>query len=49
MHNKWEGWFDSLPKYRQEELITAAIWRDIDVLKFSAIAFLVGFILGKVL
>ena len=44
--NKWDGWYESLPKHTQEILITKAIWRDIDLLKFSAIAFITGFIIG---
>lgn len=47
--NKWQEWYDNLPKSTQEYLITQAVWRDIDIFKFSAIAFIVGFILGKVL
>ena len=47
--NKWDGWYESLPKHTQESLINKAIWRDIDLLKFSAIAFVVGFALGAIL
>jgi hypothetical protein len=47
--NKWNGWYESLPKNTQECLKGAAIWRDIDLFKFSAIAFVAGFILGKIL
>jgi len=47
--NKWQGWYDSLPAHTKESLTTQAIWRDIDLLKFSAIAFVVGFALGAIL
>jgi hypothetical protein len=49
MQNKWDGWYESLPKHTQEYLIDKAIWRDIDLLKFTAIAFAVGFLVGYIL
>jgi hypothetical protein len=47
--NKWDGWYESLPKHTQESLINKAIWRDIDLAKFTIIAFIAGFILGYIL
>jgi hypothetical protein len=47
--NKWQEWYDSLPKHTQASLIDQAIWRDIDILKFSTIAFITGIILGYIL
>jgi len=47
--NKWQQWYDSLPKHTQESLNNTAIWRDIDLFKFAAITFVFGFILGYIL
>ena len=47
--NKWTVWYDSLSPSTKEYLKTQPLWHDIDLFKFSAIAFVVGFILGKVL
>jgi len=47
--NKWQEWYNALPKHTQEYLITQAIWRDIDLFKFSTIAFVSGFILGALI
>ena len=47
--NKWDGWHDSLPSHTKEYLKGQAIWRDVDLAKFAAIAFVVGFILGSIL
>jgi hypothetical protein len=47
--NKWQGWYDNLPTHTQEYLVNKAIWRDIDLFKFSAITFVTGFLLGLIL
>jgi hypothetical protein len=47
--NKWTEWYDSLSPSTKEYLKNQPIWHDSDLFKFSTIAFLVGFILGKVL
>ncbi len=47
--NKWTQWYDSLPKHTQAYLDNQAIWRDSDLAKFTAIAFVAGFILGALL
>ena len=47
--NKWDGWYESLPKRTQEYLIDRALWRDVDLFKFSAIAFVLGFALGALI
>jgi hypothetical protein len=45
--NKWKP--GNMPKSIAEYGYNHQIWTDIDLAKFSAIAFLVGFILGKIL
>ena len=47
--NKWQEWYDSLPEHTKRYVKSQAVWHDIDLFKFSAIAFAVGLILGKVL
>lgn len=47
--SKLTQWYDSLPKHTQDYLSKQPIWHDSDLLKFTAIAFTVGFILGAVL
>ena len=47
--NKWQQWYDNLPKNTQQYLATQAVWRDVDLFKFSAIAFVVGFALGALI
>ena len=45
--NKWKP--GNMPKSIAEYGYNHQIWTDIDLAKFSAIAFIVGFILGKIL
>ena len=47
--NKWQAWYDSLPMHTKASLNNQAIWRDIDLIKFTAITFIAGIILGYVL
>ena len=47
--NKWNEWYDNLPTNTRAYLKTQAVWHDRDIFKFATIAFVVGFILGKVL
>jgi hypothetical protein len=49
MNNKWDGWYESLPKHTQEYLIDRAIWTDRDLFVFTLIAVIVGYTLGYVL
>jgi len=44
--NKWDGWYESLPKNTQEYLNHQAIWRDSDLAKFAMIAFVAGVVVG---
>ena len=46
--NKWDGWYDSLPKNTQEYLNHQAIWTDMDLAKFVLIAVVTGFLLGLI-
>jgi hypothetical protein len=45
--NKWKP--GSLPRSIEEYGYSHQIWTDLDLAKFCAIVFVVGFILGKVL
>jgi len=47
--SKYDAWWDSLHPNTKEYLKNQPIWHDIDLAKFSAIAFVVGFILGYIL
>ena len=47
--NKWTQWHDSLPAHTQEYLKHQPVWHDRDIVKFSAIAFIVGLFLGMVI
>jgi hypothetical protein len=47
--NKWQEWHDSLSPSTKQYLVDQAIWRDIDLFKFTAIAFVAGFLLGLIL
>ena len=47
--NKWEGWYESLPKHTQEYLKRSALWTDRDLFVFTLIAVTVGYTLGYVL
>ena len=47
--NKWDQWYDSLSANTQAHLRNQPIWRDVDLLKFSAMAFVIGFALGAIL
>ena len=44
--NKWDGWYDSLPKHTHAYLNHQAIWTDMDLAKFALIAFVTGIIVG---
>jgi hypothetical protein len=46
--NKWTEWYDSLSPATQEYLRGRAIWTDRDLVKFSAIAFVAGIVVGVV-
>ena len=46
--NKWEEWWDSLPKQTQEYLENQPIWKDKDVAVFTSIALAVGFFIGYI-
>jgi hypothetical protein len=47
--NKWQQWHDSLSPSTKEYLVGQAIWRDVDLFKFTTIAFVAGFLLGLIL
>jgi len=44
--NKWQQWYDSLSPNTRAYLKTAAIWTDLDLAKFTIIAFVAGIIVG---
>jgi len=47
--NKFEKWWDSLPKHTQEYLKSQPIWYDSDLYKTAFIAFAFGFLLGALI
>lgn len=47
--NKWEVWYDSLPKHTKEWLKNQPVWHDRDMFKAFAVGILVGLIIGVVL
>jgi hypothetical protein len=49
VNNKWQTWWDSLPKHTQEYLNNQPLWHDKDVALFVSIALAVGFCLGYIL
>jgi hypothetical protein len=44
--NKWDQWYDSLSANTQAHLSNQPVWHDRDLFKFSAIAFVLGVLLG---
>jgi hypothetical protein len=46
--NKWNVWYNSLSQNTRDCLEKQAIWTDRDIVKFSAVTFLVGLTLGLV-
>jgi hypothetical protein len=46
--NKWQAWWDNLPKHTQEYLENQPIWKDKDVAVFVSIALVIGFFFGYI-
>lgn len=46
--NKWQAWWDSIPKHTQTYLENQPIWKDKDVAMFVSIALVVGFVFGYI-
>ena len=44
--NKWDKWFNKLPKNSQEYLKSIPLWYDRDVAAFVSISIVIGFIIG---
>ena len=44
--DKWDKWFNKLPKNSQEYLKSIPIWYDRDVAAFVSISIVIGFIIG---
>jgi hypothetical protein len=47
--NKWQEWYDSLPKHTKEYLKNQPLWTDKDVAVFVSIALAVGFFFGFII
>ncbi|CAB4124884.1 hypothetical protein UFOVP181_137 [uncultured Caudovirales phage] len=47
--SKLTQWYDSLPAHTKTYLSNQPIWQDSDLIKFTTIAFIVGFTLGALL
>lgn len=47
--NKWQAWYDSLPKHTQEYLNKQPLWTDKDLALFVSIALCVGFFFGYII
>jgi hypothetical protein len=47
--NKYQAWWDGLPKHTQEYLKSQPLWHDRDLFKALAIGIAVGFVLGAVI
>ncbi len=47
--NKWDAWWDSLPKHTKAYLKTQPVWHDRDMFKSLAVGILLGIIIGAIL
>lgn len=47
--NKWEMWWESLPKGTQEYLKRQPVWHDRDMYKSFAVGIFVGILIGVIL
>ena len=46
--NKYQAWWNSLPKHTQEYLKSQPLWHDSDLYKALAIGLVIGFVLGAI-
>jgi uncharacterized protein involved in response to NO len=47
--NKYQAWWDSLPKHTQEYLRAQPVWHDRDLFYAVTVGVVIGFLLGVVL
>ena len=44
--NKWTAWYENLPEHTRRYLDTRPVWHDRDLFVTSAVAFLIGLLVG---